>query len=124
LDLASAAEDRLTNDGYGLAHNAARSEDQTVLGYSALSSQLAQDYNVHSAVVVGRLPPAAAASKQRQQQSAAAAGSSSAAAAAAAATGHEVMSELSEDELRQYRDQAGGFCYCYLHCQVIKAIRV
>lgn len=26
LDLASAAEDRLTADGYGLAHNAARSE--------------------------------------------------------------------------------------------------
>eukprot|EP00878_Enallax_costatus_P019887 GHUV01020997.1.p1 GENE.GHUV01020997.1~~GHUV01020997.1.p1 ORF type:complete len:427 (+),score=167.75 GHUV01020997.1:757-2037(+) len=99
LDLASAAEDKLTADGYGLAHNAARSEVEVIEGYQSLSSNLLQDYNVHSAIVIGQ-PVAAAAARPK-----AAAGPSSSAAAAAA--GGVEDSEMTDAEAQQYRQNAG-----------------
>lgn len=72
---------------------------EVIEGYQSLSSQLVQDYNVHSATVLG--PPVSAVPKQQ----AAAAGPSSS--AAAAAPPGEVDSEMTEAEAQQYRQNAG-----------------
>jgi hypothetical protein len=73
-------------------------QDQ-VQGYSALSQQLAQDYNVHAAAVMGVGPSALpAASRPGTSQAAAAAGQ----------PGPDGLSEMSEEELQRCRRQAGG----------------
>ena len=83
---------------------------EQVQGYSALSQQLAQEYNVHAAAVIGHVPSAPAGSNTPGT-------SSKAAAAAAAATsassqpGFEVASEMSEEERRRFRRQAGKACF-------------
>lgn len=71
---------------------------EQVQGYSALSQQLAQDYNVHAATVMGHASSAHTAS----------AGSSKAAAAAAEGQpGGLVMSEMSDEDRQRFRQQAG-----------------
>jgi hypothetical protein len=78
-------------------------QDQ-VQGYAAFSQQLVQDYNVHSAAVMGR-DPAAPAGPMRPSSSRAAA------AAAAGQPGSLVGSEMSEEEVARFKRQAGGwFC--------------
>eukprot|EP00879_Flechtneria_rotunda_P022351 GHRR01023582.1.p1 GENE.GHRR01023582.1~~GHRR01023582.1.p1 ORF type:complete len:313 (+),score=147.44 GHRR01023582.1:359-1297(+) len=84
-------------------------------GYSALCQQLAQDYNVHSAVVVGQAPPQAGTAVGVFSSNArGSAGASTAAAVAQAAGpsggskgGVEVSNELSEEEHQRYREQTG-----------------
>lgn len=68
---------------------------EQVQGYSALSQQLAQDYNVHADTVMGYASSARTASAQ--------AGSSKAAAAAAG----QPASEMSDEDRQRFRQQAG-----------------
>lgn len=67
---------------------------EQVQGYSALSQQLAQDYNVHADTVMGYASSARTASAQ--------AGSSKAAAAAG-----QPASEMSDEDRQRFRQQAG-----------------
>jgi ribosomal protein L12E/L44/L45/RPP1/RPP2 len=67
---------------------------EQVQGYSALSQQLAQDYNVHADTVMGHASSARTASAQ--------AGSSKAAAAAG-----QPASEMSDEDRQRFRQQAG-----------------
>lgn len=84
---------------------------EQVKGYTALTQQLAADYNVHGAAVMGH---AAAAGQQGAAAGGAGssrrrgAGASSSAAAAAAGGGQAAEGEMSDEENRRHRDHTGG----------------
>lgn len=88
---------------------------EQVQGYSALSQQLAQDYNTHAAAVMGQAPPAgatvaaAAATAGSSSRGATAAG---AAAAASGQAGAEVMQDMAEEERKRFKKQAGAADTC------------
>lgn len=86
-------------------------------GYQSLSSQLLQDYNAHSATVIGQpVPTATAASK------AGVAGPSSSAAAATA--GGVEDGEMTDAEAQRYRQNAGKLRHLSGVCSCISALMV
>lgn len=98
-------------------------------GYTAITQQLAQDYNIHGAAVIGQAPgqqaaTTAAAAGPATHRAAGASSSAAAAAKAAAAggggqAGMEVDSGMSDEELRRFKDSAGeAAAYLCVGCRV------
>jgi hypothetical protein len=84
---------------------------EQVKGYTALTQQLAADYNIHGAAVMGHAAGQQASAGAGAGSSRRQAGASSSAAAAAAAGGQpggQAEGDMSDEENQRHRDNAGG----------------